>query len=209
MDADGVTAAGSSLAVAAAVAARAPTRRWALVPALAGVALGAFFRDPDRAVPADPAAVVAASDGRVLAVEEREERRFDAGCTRWLRIAVFLALTDVHVNRSPVAGQVVALHRESGGAAAAMTSAAEHNNSVHVVLRTARGPVVVSQRVGMVARRIVTRVRHGTVLGIGERFGLIRFGSRTDVYLPAGAALPAVVPGHRVSGGSTVIAHWR
>ncbi|MBO0868522.1 MAG: phosphatidylserine decarboxylase, partial [Micromonosporaceae bacterium] len=182
-----------------------PGRAW-LLPALAAAPVAAFFRDPERAAPADESAVVAASDGTVLSVQRLTDARFGAG--EWLRVAVFLSVLDVHVNRAPVAGRVVEHRVEEGGYAPAMRPAAEHNVAAYTVLETEHGRVVVAQRTGLVARRIVHRAPVGSVLARGERFGLIRFGSRTDVYLPAGAAQPAVAPGDRVLGGHTVIARW-
>ena len=99
-------------------------------------------------------------------------------------------MLDVHVNRSPVAGKVVDYFVEDGGYAAAMKPAAEHNVAAYTVLDTAHGTVVVAQRTGLIARRIVQRAPVGSLLARGERFGLIRFGSRTDVYLPADQADP-------------------
>jgi len=90
-----------------------------------------------------------------------------------------------------------------------MRAAAEHNVAGYTVLDTERGRVVVAQRTGLLARRIVQRAPVGALLARGERFGLIRFGSRTDVYLPADAADPLVAPGDKVAGGATPIARWR
>ena len=108
---------------------------------------------------------------------------------------MFLSVLDVHVNRAPVAGKVVDYFVEDGGYAAAMKPDAEHNVAAYTVLETAHGTVVVAQRTGLIARRIVQRAPVGSLLAKGERFGLIRFGSRTDVYLPADAADAAVAPG--------------
>jgi phosphatidylserine decarboxylase len=123
-------------------------------------------------------------------------------------VAVFLSVLDVHVNRAPVAGKVVDYFVADGGFAAAMKPDAEHNVAAYTVLDTAHGPVVVAQRTGLIARRIVQRAPVGALLAKGERFGLIRFGSRTDVYLPAAAAQAEVAPGERVLGGASVIARW-
>ncbi|GIJ65291.1 phosphatidylserine decarboxylase [Virgisporangium ochraceum] len=207
IDSNGVAAAGIALGLAAiAKAARPKSRLW-LVPALAAAPVAAFFRDPNRDVPEDPASVVAASDGKVLGVERLVDDRF--GDTEYLRIAVFLSVLDVHVNRSPVAGKVVDYFVEDGGYAAAMKPSAEHNVAAYTVLETAHGQVVVAQRTGLIARRIVQRAPVGSLLAKGERMGLIRFGSRTDVYLPADRATPRVSPGERVVGGATVIARWK
>ena len=206
IDVSGVAAAGIMAGVA--VAARLTRRRsplW-LVPALAAVPVAAFFRDPHREPPADPDAVVAASDGRVLSVGHVSDPRFGGG--EFLRVAVFLSVLDVHVNRAPVAGRVSDFFVVDGGFAPAMKAEAEHNVAAYTVLETDHGTVVVVQRTGLVARRIVQRAPAGALLARGERFGLIRFGSRTDVYLPAGAAEPVVAVGDRVAGGATVIARW-
>jgi phosphatidylserine decarboxylase len=207
IDSNGIAAAGIALGLAAlAKAARPKSKLW-LVPALAAAPVAAFFRDPQRDSPDDPKAVVAASDGKVLGVERLRDERFGDG--EFLRISVFLSVLDVHVNRSPVAGRVVEHFVEDGGYAAAMKAAAEHNVAAYTVLDTAYGRVVVAQRTGLIARRIVQRAPIGSLLARGERFGLIRFGSRTDVYLPAEQATPEVAPADRVVGGVTVIARWK
>lgn len=207
IDSNGVAAAGIALGLAVLARIARPKSRLWLLPALAAGPIAAFFRDPERDVPSDESAVVAASDGRVLSVERLRDERFGDG--EFLRIAVFLSVFDVHVNRSPVAGKVVDYFVTDGGFAAAMKPEAEHNVAAYTVLDTTRGTVVVAQRTGLIARRIVQRAPVGTLLARGERFGLIRFGSRTDVYLPADAADPVVGTGDRVVGGATVIARWR
>ncbi|GLY96393.1 phosphatidylserine decarboxylase [Actinoplanes sp. NBRC 103695] len=207
IDSNGVVAAGIALGLAAAARAARPQSRLWLIPALAAAPVAAFFRDPEREVPTDPRAVVAASDGRVLSVEHVTEDRFGGG--EFLRIAVFLSVLDVHVNRVPVAGRVTDYFVEEGGYATAMSAAAEHNVAAYTVLDTDRGTVVVAQRTGLIARRIVQRAPIGTLVAKGERMGLIRFGSRTDVYLPAGAATPLVTVNDKVVGGSSIIARWK
>ena len=206
IDSNGVAAAGITLGLAAlAKAARPKSKLW-LLPALLAPAVAAFFRDPERDVPTEPDAIVAASDGKVLSVERLRDERFGDG--EFLRIAVFLSVLDVHVNRTPVAGRVSDYFVIDGGYANAMTAAAEHNVAAYTVLDTAHGTVVVAQRTGLIARRIVQRTPVGTLLAKGERFGLIRFGSRTDVYLPADRAEALVAPGDKVIGGASVIARW-
>jgi phosphatidylserine decarboxylase len=207
IDSSGIAAAGLALGLAAVTRlTRRKSRLW-LLPAIAAAPLAAFFRDPERDVPEDESAVVAASDGRVLSVERLRDERFGDG--DFLRVAVFLSVLDVHVNRSPVAGKVVDYFVADGGFAAAMTPLAEHNVAAYTVLETPRGTVVVAQRTGLIARRIVQRAPLGALVAKGERIGLIRFGSRTDVYLPADAADPLVGPGDKVIGGASVIARWR
>ncbi len=176
----------------------------ALLAGLGAAGVAAFFRDPLREVQADPAVAYAAADGRVLAIERVRDDRFGAGA--WLRIAVFLALTDVHINRAPIAGKVVQVVDETGGFANAATPAAEHNHSRYTVIEGAAGHCVVAQRAGILARRIVSWPRPGELVAQGERFGLICFGSRTDVYLPADRFAPAVDVGDKVVGGITVLA---
>lgn len=208
IDSNGVAAAGICLGAAAIMRLIRPKSRAWVIPALAAVPVAAFFRDPEREIPADPTAVVAASDGKVLSVEHVVDERF--ADEEFLRIAVFLSVLDVHVNRAPVAGKVVDYFVEDGGYAAAMKPEAEHNVAAYTVLDTpSHGKVVVAQRTGLIARRIVQRAPIGALLAKGERFGLIRFGSRTDVYLRADLADAAVAPGDRVVGGSTIIARWK
>jgi phosphatidylserine decarboxylase len=206
IDSNGVAAAGITLALATAAKVARPKSRLWLLPALAAVPVAAFFRDPQREVPEDPTTVVAASDGKVLGVERVFDKRFSS--SELLRVSVFLSVLDVHINRAPVAGKVVDYFVEEGGYAAAMRPAAEHNVAAYTVLETAHGTVVVAQRTGFLARRIVQRAPVGALLAKGERFGLIRFGSRTDVYLPAEKATPLVAPGDRVIGAVTAIARW-
>jgi phosphatidylserine decarboxylase len=206
IDSNGVAAAGIALGIAALARVARPKSRLWLVPALAAAPVAAFFRDPERDVPEDESAVVAASDGKVLSVERLRDDRL--GPDEFLRIAVFLSVLDVHVNRAPVAGKVVDYFVTDGGFAAAMKPDAEHNVAAYTLLDTAHGRVAVAQRTGLIARRIVQRAPVGALLAKGERFGLIRFGSRTDVYLPADAAEPLVAPGDRVLGAATVIARW-
>ncbi len=146
IDSNGVAAAGIALGLAALARTARPKSRLWLLPALAAGPVAAFFRDPERDVPTDPDAVVAASDGRVLSVERMTDDRFGPG--EFLRIAVFLSVLDVHVNRAPVAGRVADYFVEDGGYANAMKPAAEHNVAAYTVLDTERGTVVVAQRTG-------------------------------------------------------------
>jgi phosphatidylserine decarboxylase len=206
IDSNGVVAGGIALGLALLARTARPKSKLWLLPVLAAAPVAAFFRDPEREAPTDPAAVVAAADGKVLSVERMTDSRFGAG--EFLRIAVFLSVLDVHVNRVPVAGRVADYFVEEGGYANAMTAAAEHNVAAYTVLDTERGTVVVAQRTGLIARRIVQRTPIGALVARGERMGLIRFGSRTDVYLPADQAEPLVTVGEKVVGGASVIARW-
>jgi phosphatidylserine decarboxylase len=211
IDSNGVAAGALLLGMAVLTRLSRPGSRLWLLPAVAALPVTAFFRDPQRDPPGDESLAVAASDGTVMSVEQVSDDRFtgDGSTADYLRVAVFLSVLDVHVNRAPVAGQVVDHFLEDGGYAVAMTRDAEHNVSGYTVLQTRWGRVVVAQRTGLVARRIVHRAPVGTLLARGERFGLIRFGSRTDVYLPAAAAQPLVGPDERVRGGATPLARMR
>ncbi|HLU32799.1 MAG TPA: phosphatidylserine decarboxylase [Natronosporangium sp.] len=211
LDSHGVAAAGITAGLAVLARLTRPRSKLWLLLAGATVPVAAFFRDPQRESPEDPTLVVAASDGKVLSVERVSDDRFseDGRTEEYVRIAVFLSVLDVHINRAPVAGRVVDYFLEDGGFAAAMTDRGEHNASAYTVLATVHGRVAVAQRTGMIARRIVQRAPVGSLLARGERFGLIRFGSRTDVYLPADAVEPLVGPSDRVVGGVTPLARWR
>jgi phosphatidylserine decarboxylase len=162
-----------------------------------------FFRNPAREVPGDERSVVAPADGRVL--EAGPIERPDG--SRAQRVAIFLSVFDVHVNRSPVAGRVVSVARGGSRYLAAFDRRAETENArCELVLETEHGErVAVVQIVGLVARRIVCHPREGEWVPRGARYGLIRFGSRTDVVLPADAEL-RVRRGERVRGGASVVA---
>jgi phosphatidylserine decarboxylase len=177
---------------------------WLALPLAAfGVFGAAFFRNPARTPPDDPDAVLAPADGKVLEVGVCEL----ADGRKALRIGIFLSVFDVHVNRAPVAGRVRGVVR-SGSAyfAAFRPEAAARNVQLALELETASGARVgVVQISGWIARRIVCHAQVGEWLPRGVRYGLIRFGSRTDVLLPPEAE-PRVARGARVRGGSDVIA---
>lgn len=165
-----------------------------------------FFRDPDRVVPADENIVVSAADGLVVGVEEMEEPDFQLG--RMRRVAVFLSVFDVHVNRSPVAGQVKKTIYKPGEFLDVRHPESSSRNEYRAWhLESPRGTVAVRQIAGLIARRIVPWSSEGATLARGERFGMIRFGSRTEVFLPLSCTV-LVKPGDRVAGASTPIARW-
>jgi phosphatidylserine decarboxylase len=177
---------------------------WLALPLLALGAFGAaFFRNPARELPSDPDAVVAPADGRVVEVGvcELPDGR------KALRIGIFLSVFDVHVNRAPVAGRVLGLARSGSEYLAAFRpEAAARNVQLALELETASGARVgVVQITGWIARRIVCHAQVGEWLPRGARYGLIRFGSRTDVLLPADAEA-CVARGARVRGGRDVVA---
>jgi phosphatidylserine decarboxylase len=176
-------------------------RRAALPFAAAALASLGFFRDPERAVPSVTHEVLAPADGRVLAVDETTDPFVGAA----VRVAIFLSPLDVHVNRAPIAGLVAGVTYTPGRFLAAYAPAAgEENERCALRLQGESARVTVVQIAGVVARRIVCRVGAGDKLAAGERFGMIRFGSRTDCLMPRGTEVTAR-PGDRVWAGVTVI----
>jgi phosphatidylserine decarboxylase len=175
-------------------------RRLALPFAAAAAAAAGFFRDPERAIPIVANGVLAPADGRVMSVEDA----VDPFVGPAVRVAIFLSPLDVHVNRAPIAGVVADAVYTPGRFAAAYDPAAEANERCAVRLQGEHTRVTVVQIAGVVARRIVCRVGPGDKLAVGERFGMIRFGSRTDCYMPRGTDVTVRV-GEHVTGGQTVI----
>lgn len=162
-----------------------------------------FFRDPERSAGGDPSLVVAPADGRVMFVREVEEPRYLQG--RAQVISIFLSLFDVHINRSPAAGEVEYKDHVPGRFVAAWAANVhEINERAYVGLNVRGQKLLVIQIAGLVARRIITWPKLGDQLTRGERIGLIRFGSCTHLYLPADASV-SVKPGDRVKGGETIV----
>ena len=171
---------------------------------LAGLLL--FFRDPSRQPPADPLALVSPADGKVICVDEAKDPCFKLGQFR--RVGIFLSVLDVHVNRSPCEGQVKKTHYSAGEFLDARHLEVDLRNENQTWwLQAPRGPVLVRQIAGLIARRIVAWKKPGESVGRGERIGMIRFGSRTDLYVPLSCSIQVRV-GQRVKGGETVLATW-
>ena len=169
--------------------------------AVLALAFLAFFRDPDRTAPDLPGAVLAPADGRVMVITEA----LDPWVGPAVRVSIFLSPLDVHVNRAPVGGLVKNVEYVAGRFLAAYRpEASEQNERCAVSLDGDRARVTVTQISGVLARRIVCRVRPGDTLRAGQRYGLIRFGSRTDLVLPRGTELRVRV-GERVRGGESVM----
>ncbi|HUA78186.1 MAG TPA: phosphatidylserine decarboxylase [Acetobacteraceae bacterium] len=167
-----------------------------------------FFRDPERVAPGRPDVLLAPADGRVLEVAlASPPAELGLGDARRWRIATFLSVLDVHVNRIPAHGTVTRIaYRHGGFLNAANAEAGERNERNAIAVRLPDGrEIAVVQIAGMIARRIVCTVREGDAVDAGERFGIIRFGSRTDLYLPEGVA-PFVEEGQTMIGGETVVA---
>lgn len=162
-----------------------------------------FFRDPDRAIPAEPGAVVSPADGRVVVVTDEE----NAG-RPGQRVSIFLAIWNVHVNRAPASGTIAKMDYRPGKFLAAMRERASFENEQNVfTLSTDSGEMVFKQIAGLIARRVVSWKRQGEQVVRGERIGLVRFGSRVDVWLPKGAEILVKV-GENVKGGASAIARW-
>jgi phosphatidylserine decarboxylase len=177
---------------------------WAILPLpiAVGVCLW-FFRDPERDVPRDPRAIVSPADGRVVDVSPVEEARFLHAPTT--KVSIFMSPLDVHVNRSPVDGRITRLEHTSGKFRAAWEDKASLDNERNaMVLEQGDRRYLVVQIAGALARRIVCRPDVGDVLGRGQRYGVIMFGSRVDVYLPADVR-PTVAKGARVVAGESVL----
>ncbi|HEY3885918.1 MAG TPA: phosphatidylserine decarboxylase [Vicinamibacterales bacterium] len=162
-----------------------------------------FFRDPDRSVPSGEGLVVAPADGRVMFAGPAGNRDGPPG--RWTQITIFLSPIDVHINRTPVEGRVTRIEYRPGRFLPAYKPDASQNELNEIWIDRGGDMIVVRQVVGMLARRIVCRVAEGQTLARGERIGLMKFGSRMDVFLPVRAALVATV-GQHVVGGETVLA---
>jgi phosphatidylserine decarboxylase len=181
------------------------TWQWGTLTGCALVALGLFvfyfFRDPQRTVPTGEGLVVSPADGRVVVVKEEENTGRPGN-----RISIFLAIWNVHVNRAPLAGTIVKLEYKPGKFLAAWAEKASLENEQNVfTLVGEHGEIVFKQIAGWVARRVVSWKKAGEVVERGERVGLVRFGSRVDVWLP-GEAKILVKVGESVKGGSSPIA---
>jgi phosphatidylserine decarboxylase len=179
-------------------------RLWAL-PFLALAAFFVFFfRDPDRTVPSAPDLIVSPADGRVMIVGDPPFPGAPVGS--WQLISIFLSPMDVHINRTPVDGRVTKVEYHPGKFLPAYkTDAGTHNEWTEVWFDHRGTTIVCRQIVGILARRIVTRLEVGQLVARGERFGVMKFGSRIDLFVPRSAAL-AVKAGDRVVGGESVLA---
>jgi phosphatidylserine decarboxylase len=179
---------------------------WLIIPGAVGVAFFTyFFRDPERPVPEEAEAIVSPADGKVVFVDEGRESRFLQGLAT--RVAIFMNVFDVHVNRSPVAATVLRQSHTPGRYTAAFRRAAEAVNERQTwLLKDESGrKVLVVQIAGLLARRIIPFAREGQRLAKGERLGMICFGSRVDLYLPPESEVLVKV-GDRVKAGSSVVA---
>ena len=175
---------------------------------LAAGACAGFFRHPPRVPPHRPGVVVAPADGLICVIDSAAPpAELGLGDAELPRVSIFLSLLDAHVQRAPVSGEVIAVqHRPGRFGSADLAAASDDNERVSMQLRTADGTNIVAVQIaGLLARRIICDVHAGDKLSIGDTYGLIRFGSRLDTYLPAGAQILVSV-GQRAVGGETVLA---
>ncbi len=163
-----------------------------------------FFRDPERSITKDADAVISPADGRVMVAGTPAGEACPAG--NWQQISIFLSPMDVHVNRMPIGGRVTKVEYHPGRFLPAYRAdAGDLNEYTEVTVDHHGQPIVVRQIVGVLARRIVCRVKEGDVVHAGDRFGVMKFGSRMDIFIPVNAAI-AVKVNDKVVGGVTVIA---
>lgn len=162
-----------------------------------------FFRDPERVIPDTPGAVVSPADGRVVVVKDESNQGRPGK-----RVSIFLAIWNVHVNRAPVAGTISRLDYQPGKFLAAWAESASAENEQNIFVQaTEHGEIVYKQIAGWVARRVVSWKKPGDSVARGERIGLVRFGSRVDLWLPGEAEVQVRV-GNHVKGGSSVLARF-
>jgi phosphatidylserine decarboxylase len=162
-----------------------------------------FFRDPHRVIPSEPGAIVSPGDGRVVVVQDE-----DYAGKPGTRVSIFLAVWNVHVNRSPEAGRITKMEYRPGKFLAAMRANASAENEQNIfTLSTDAGELVFKQIAGLIARRVVSWKKAGDIVARGERIGLVRFGSRVDLWVPQQAEILVKV-GQHVKGGSSLLASW-
>lgn len=183
---------------------------WAKLPWVAGVwFLGFlfvtnFFRDPERVIPDGDGVVVSPADGKVVAIVEETDPLLEGNYTR---VSIFLDVFNVHVNRVPIAGTIDKVRYNRGKFFNAASHKASLDNEQNALLiQGEKHKIVIKQIAGLIARRIVCKAKEGDRYALGERFGLIRFGSRTDLFLPEGTRLEVAI-GDKVHGGSSVIGY--
>jgi len=175
-----------------------------IVPLILTLFMCYFFRDPDRTVPVDPEVFIAPADGTIIVIDDVFEPEYMKKNAK--KISIFMSPFNVHVNRSPSDGKVSkVVHRKGKFKAAYSDDAAEINENTSMLLETSHGPVLVRQIAGFIARRIVCRVKEGAELKQGERYGMIKFSSRVDIFLPEDVKVEVSLD-DKVRAGETVLA---
>ncbi|MBF0487071.1 MAG: phosphatidylserine decarboxylase family protein [Nitrospirae bacterium] len=194
-------------AVAATVAVFITLKNWiTAIPFFITLFMLYFFRDPERVTPTDDGAVISPADGKILLVIEVKEEEFLKRDVR--KISIFMSPLNVHVNRAPCDGEVMSVKHTPGSFKKAfLDEASLKNDNIAVVMKTKKGDILLRQVAGSIARRAVCRVRPGDTLKQGQRYGIIKFSSRVDIYLPLTARV-VVKQGDKVLAGVTVIARW-
>ncbi len=181
-----------------------PGWRWpAAILIFLGLFVFYFFRDPERTIPSEPGSVVSPADGRVVQIVDEP-----LDTVMGHRISIFLSIWDVHVQRAPVAGRIAKVVYQPGRFYAALRAAASVENEQNIIYVHAQtGTLVFKQIAGAIARRVICWKHEGEMVSLGERVGLIRFGSRVDVWLPLEAEVQ-VRRGQTVKGGESILAKW-
>jgi len=179
---------------------------WAGVSGLTLLFVLNFFRDPCRTIPAEERVIVSPADGKVVEIVEEQDALLDEP---YRRISIFLDIFNVHVQRTPVTGQIEKIRYNKGKFLNAASHKASLDNEQNaVIIRTGNQKVLVKQIAGLIARRIVCWAKEGDNYNLGQRFGLIRFGSRVDLFLPLNAEVKISLGDH-VSGGSSIIGYLK
>ena len=181
-----------------------PGWKWAAgVLIFLGLFVFYFFRDPERQIPSDPHAVVSPADGHVVAIlDEMLDSKMGH------RVSIFLSIWDVHIQRAPAAGRIADVVYRPGRFYAAFRAAASRENEQNIIyIDTPQGQLVFKQIAGAIARRVICWKQPGEKVALGERVGLIRFGSRVDLWLPADAQI-VTQRGQKVKGGESILARW-
>lgn len=182
----------------------------ALLSLGATVFVCAFFRDPDRMVPDVDNAVVSPADGKIVIVDHVDRTPFDNDERKWLKISVFMSVFNVHVNRIPFAGRITGIRYWPGKFFSANLDKASSDNEQNAIRLETQGGASICfvQIAGLVARRIICNIAEGDTMARGQRFGMICFGSRLDVYFPEDAA-PNVAVGDKVKAGASILAYLK